>query len=93
MRAINNHNLKAYRDNKNNWKISNEDLDLWCAHSVHQQPPAHLDESSELREKLAYEMARADAAERARDQAETDRDRWRDMAEKLAEKRRRWWQW
>lgn len=93
MRAINSHKLKAHRDNRNNWQVSTEDLDQWCAHSVRQQPPAHPDGSSELREKLAGETARADAAERARDQAETDRDRWRGMAEKLAEKRRRWWQW
>lgn len=38
----------------------------------------------------AAAMARADAAERARDQAESDRDHWRAMAESLAA-RRRWW--
>lgn len=96
MRAINGHKLKALRDNRNNWQISIENLDQWCAHSVRQQLPAHTfahpDESPEMREKLAGETARADAAERARDQAELDRDRWREMAEKLAEKpRRRWW--
>ena len=46
----------------------------------------------ELRENLARANARADAAERARDQAEADRDHWRAMAEKLADTpRRRWW--
>lgn len=51
----------------------------------------HTD-TAELREKLVSETARADAAERARDQAENDRDKWREMAEKLAEKpRRSWW--
>lgn len=93
MRAINSHKLKAHRDNKNNWRVATEDLNLWCAHSVRQQQGAHPDESQELREKLAGEMARADAAERARDQAELDRDKWREMAEKLAEKPRRFWPW
>ncbi len=93
MRAINSHNLKAYRDNRGYWRISPEDLDGWCAHSVRQQQAAHPEEGTELREKLASETARADAAERARDQAEIDRDRWREMAEKLADKPRRFWPW
>jgi hypothetical protein len=39
-------------------------------------------------------QARADAAERARNQAEADRDHWRDLAQKLAERPRlRFWPW
>jgi hypothetical protein len=93
MRAINGLKLKAQRDNRNNWKISKEDLNAWFAHTVLQQHDALPKEELELREKLAGETARADAAERARDQAEADRDRWRDLAEKLAEKPRRLWPW
>lgn len=48
---------------------------------------------TELREQLLAETARADAAERSRDQAEADRDRWRAMAEKLADQPRSWWPW
>lgn len=92
MRGIKSHKLKATRDNRNHWRISQEDLAAWCAHTVQHAASAHPDDSIEWREKLASETARADAAERARDQAESDRDRWRQMAEKLAEKpRRRWW--
>jgi DNA-binding MurR/RpiR family transcriptional regulator len=90
MRAINNHKLKAHRDNKNYWRISSDDLELWSAHSVRQQKIAHPDNSQELRERLAGETVRADAAERARDQAEQDRDAWRKQAELLL-KKRRWW--
>ena len=93
MRAIKGHKLKAHRDNRNHWRISPEDLDEWCAHSVRQQQAAHPEETPELREKLAAETARADAAERARDQAEADRDRWRGMAERLADKPRWFWPW
>ena len=93
MRAINSCKLKAQRDNRNNWRISKENLDAWCAHTERQQRTAHPSESLELREKLTGETARADAAERARDQAETDRDRWRAMAEKLAEKPQKFWLW
>ena len=40
---------------------------------------------------LAAATARAEAAERARDQAEGERDHWREMALALAKPRRRWW--
>lgn len=93
MRAIKSHKLKAYRDNRNHWRISPEDLSEWCAHSVQQQQSAHPEEHAELREKLAAETARADAAERARDQAEADREKWRGMAERLADKPRWGWPW
>ncbi|MGJ8690826.1 MAG: helix-turn-helix domain-containing protein [Gammaproteobacteria bacterium] len=93
MRAINSHKLKANRDNRNYWRISSDCLDAWCAHSVRQQHTAHPENSSELRKRLARETARADAAERARDQAEIDRDAWREMAEKTIQHPKRWWPW
>ena len=92
MRAIKSHKLKAQRNNRNHWQIAQDDLTAWCAHSVRTAHTAHVDDSAELRARLAGETARADAAERARDQAEADRDRWRTMAENLAERpRHRWW--
>ena len=93
MRAIKNHKLKAHRDNRNRWRIAKDDLNEWSAHTVRAQQPAHNDDSSELRAKLAGETARANAAERARDQAEADRDHWQKMAEKLADRRRFKWPW
>ena len=94
MRAIKSHKLKAQRNNRNHWQIAQDDLATWCAHTVRSAHPAHVDDSAELRARLAAETAKADAAERARDQAEADRDRWRAMAEKLAARpNRRWWPW
>lgn len=93
MRAINSQQLKAHRDNRNRWQISQDDLAAHCAHTVRQQPIAHSDDNAELREKLASQTARAEAAERARDQAEADRDRWQHMAERLTERRRFQWPW
>lgn len=47
----------------------------------------HTEAVTRLRERLAAEIARANAAE-------ADRDRWQAMAEKLADRpRRRWWPW
>lgn len=103
LRAIKSQRLKAIRDNRNNWLISPDDLATWCgAHGAHiarnsapEQVAAQgidVAELVELREDLARANARAQAAERARDQAESDRDHWRAMAEKLADApRRRWW--
>jgi ribosome-binding protein aMBF1 (putative translation factor) len=93
MRAINTHKLKAHRDNRNHWKIAPEDLRTHYADSVREERLAHTDETSELREKLAIANSQVEAAERARDQAEADRDRWQNMAEKLTEKRRFIWPW
>ncbi len=93
MRAINSQQLQARRDNRNRWQIDPNDLAEHYSHTVRTVQTAHPDDSTELREKLAAETARANAAERARDQAEADRDRWQKMAEKLAEKPRFQWPW
>ena len=74
------------------------------AHTVRIDAPAQVNSDAvallELREKLAAAVmaeavatARAEAAERARDQAEGERDKWQAVAEKLAEAsaRRSWW--
>lgn len=102
LRAIKSQRLKAIRDNRNRWQIRNEDLEAWRTHSVHSvqahqfahpaPDPAQADETPALREALAAATERAAAAERARDQAEADRDQWRDMAQTLAA-RRRFWPW
>lgn len=79
--------------------ITPDDLNTWsahCAHTVRQQAGAHPNEVIELREKLASETARADAAERARNQAEADREAWKQQATALLSgphRNRRWWPW
>ena len=100
LRAIKSQRLQARRDNRNRWQISPQDLDQWCAHTVRtpliETPapePAQADETPTLRAALAAETARADAAERARDQAEADRNEWRDMAQTLAKRRGFLWPW
>lgn len=93
MRAIKSHDLRATRDNRNQWRIAQEDLDSWRLPSVRTPEAPHTPHSPEveieieLREKLAAATARADAAE-------ADRDRWQAMAEKLADRPRKgWWLW
>ena len=101
MRAIEAKELQAFRDNRNRWKITPSDLEKWATAQLtptgqtHPKMPTLPTSETfvELHEKLATATARADAAERARDQAEADRDHWRDMAQKLADQPRRWWPW
>lgn len=96
MRAVKSNALVAFRDNKNQWRIHQEALDEWMSSNVRAHPPAHdvahevhsvaaLSEIIELKEKLASALSRAEAAERARDQAEADRNRWYELATKP------WW--
>lgn len=97
MRAIKSHDLHASRDNRNQWRIASEDLDRWRSHTVRTQAVPHTshtpDTVIELREQLAAVTVRAEAAERARDQAEADRDQWQAIAQKLADRPRGWWPW
>ena len=89
MRAINSGKLKAIRDNRNQWQISQANLKAWLAATGRTVKAAHPEESAAL----AEANARATAAERARDQAEADRDHWQRMAEQLASRPRFSWPW
>ena len=105
MRAIKSRDLQASRDNRNQWRIASDALEAWRAHTVRTPLIPHTPHTqetlAELREKLAAETARADVAEallaherKALAATETDRDSWRAMAEKLADRpRRSWWPW
>lgn len=92
MRAIKTQELQAMRDNRNHWQIAPEALDRWRASTVRTPDAAHTphsyQDSPETLAKLAAETARADAAE-------ADRDAWRSMAEKLADRPQQggWWPW
>jgi len=77
LRAIKSQKLPAIRDNRGNWRISQDDLQRWCgshtSHTVHDgaeldvsapsaQDAAHAETVASLRDQLAAETARADAA-------------------------------
>lgn len=93
MRAIEARELKAVRDNRNRWKIDPKDLDLWADAQLAPSENAHTAlPTSDLETKLAVAEAQRDAAREQLAGVQEDRDRWREMAEKLADKpRRRWW--
>lgn len=96
MRAIENHELKANRDNRNRWKIAPDDLDVWagvhCAPSEHAHKETPTLPTSETVELAVTKAENRQLLERLA-AAETDRDHWRNMAAKLAKKPRRFWLW
>ena len=97
MRAIESLELKAIRDNRNHWKIDPQDLDRWA--DVQDVPSGHAHiilptvPTSDLEVKLAVAEAQRDAARDQLAGVKKDRDKWREMAEKLADKQRRIWWW
>lgn len=97
MRAIENHEIKAIRDNRNHWKIDPQDLDRWAdaqsTPSGHAYPTLPTLPTLDLEAKLAVAEAQRDAAKEQVSDLQKDRDKWREMAEKLAAKPRRIWWW
>jgi len=101
MRAIKSGDLQAFRDNKNQWKIKSDDLNTWLsdhpaqgAHPVQDKVNAHPDPIAEDTLELARVKAELEAEKTLRASIETDRDHWRELAQKLTEKRpRKWWFW
>lgn len=96
MRAIENQELKAFRDNRNRWKINPPDLDKWAGaqwvpsgHAHQETPTLPTSEAIDI-ERLKGQI---EIERQLRLAAETDRDHWRDMAQKLANQPRRWWPW
>lgn len=97
MRAIEAHDLKAVRDNRNRWKIDPQELDKWADAQWAPSGQVHSDlptmPTSSLEVKLAVAEAERDAFKAQLIGVQEDRDRWRKMAERLADKPRWFWPW
>jgi chromosome segregation ATPase len=112
MRAIETHEIKAFRDNKNHWKIPEEELDRWAnskeqlSERAHQEAPTSpTPESStaeivDLQMKLTEAIAQSrtleallDRERQAVNDLKNDRDHWRSQAERLSNKKTKWWPW
>lgn len=99
MRAIESHDLKAIRDNRNRWKIDPEDLEKWAERQSLPSEHAQHDVLSSPNE-IAVLLARAETERDAlRDQlaqVSGDRDAWRKLAERqqvLIERQSSGWRW
>lgn len=89
MRAIKSHELQATRDNRNHWRIAPCDLSSWQAHTVRTEINLHTSHTPAILE-IERLKGEVDTERRLRQAAESDRDRWQAMAEKLAA-RPGWW--
>ena len=98
MRAIDSLELKAIRDNRNHWKIAQDDLSRWAdaqwAPTEHAQSEMPTVPTPETTLELASLKAENGQLRERLTSTETDRDHWRSMALKLADQpKRRWWFW
>lgn len=86
MRAIDRHELKASRDNRNRWKIEQSDFALWAdahkAPSEHAHSDGHDLPTSDLVVSLARIEAERDGLKAQLTEAKADRDHWRALAER-----------
>lgn len=95
MRAIEAHDLQAFRDNKNHWKIEMKALNQWKGTEHARSEHAHLEEPATSLQDMAIALGRAeaerDALREQLEQTKEDRDHWRGLAERqqdmLQEKR------
>jgi excisionase family DNA binding protein len=89
MRAIESHELEAFRDNRNHWKIDPQALDKWAdaqwAPTGHTHPDLPTLPTPDLMVTLARVEAERDALRELLEQTKEDRDHWRRLAEQQQE--------
>lgn len=86
MRAIASNELKAFRDNRNHWKIDPQVLDKWAAvqwaPTGHAHPETPTLPTPDLEISLARIEAERDALREQVTQLKEDRDHWRRLTER-----------
>ena len=90
MRALSSGDLPAIRDNKNAWRIAESDLDAWSGQRpVPDQTPAEntFGHTMVTVSNTPETLARLAVAEARLADALAERDRWREMAERLSQPR------
>lgn len=84
MRVIESHELPAFRNNQNHWKIDPQALDKWAdvhwAPSDHAHPDVTALHTHDLAISLARVEAERDALREQLEQIKEDRDHWRRLA-------------
>lgn len=93
MRALSSAQIEARRDNRNGWQIERDALDRWLAARdglartmTTDHPETDQMDHARTREELAVATATISQLQSRLDATEQERDRWRLMAEKLADK-------
>lgn len=89
MRAIESHELQAFRDNRNHWKIDPQALDKWADAQWAPTGHAHYEMPTLPTPDLAVSLARIeaerDALREQLEQIKEDRDHWRELAKRQQE--------
>lgn len=97
MRAVESLQLKAIRDNRNHWKIVAQNAEEWadaqCAPSEQIPPEMPSTAHPEINHELAAIRAENGQLKERLSATEADRDHWREMAIKLADRPRFRWPW
>ena len=92
MRAIEQHNLHAIRDNRNQWQINDTDLAQWApskyAQPIAQTTPTLAHPIHEMQIRIAVLETDLKAATNIISDLKTERDAWREQAQK-----RGFWFW
>lgn len=100
MNAIKDKSLTAFRDNRNRWQITADNLSEWMTGRGVIITATATDKPDNVTppiDERSLQIAVLEAEARAKDERiadlETDRDHWRDQAKALANApRRKWWQ-
>jgi excisionase family DNA binding protein len=94
MNAIKDGALAAFRDNRNRWQISPDDLSKWLSGRTDIATVNDSRHDTATPDEKAIRLAVLEAELKHKDQRisdlERDRDSWKDQAQQLA-RRRRWW--
>lgn len=94
MRALSTGELRAIRDNKGAWRIAEPDLMLWSGQRPvpDQTPPSPTPSHTvDIASDTPETLARLAVAEARLADAIAERDRWREMAERLSQPRLSIW--
>lgn len=98
MNALKDGSLTAFRDNRNRWQINPEDLAKWLASragnitdSSKNPDSVKLPSPDEKAIRIAVLEAELKGKDERISDLERDRDGWKEQAQELARRPRRWW--
>ena len=95
MNAIKDGSLIAFRDNRNHWQIHPDKLSKWMTERGDNDTDKSVKPDTQTVDENSLRIAVLEVELKARDQRisdlEQDRDSWKEQAQQLAHRPRRWW--